>query len=130
VAAESIISAIKSSSSSPQQRKNNYNKKIFEYKTKGIMALIGKTNGVGILFEYKVQGFLAWWLWRLYYLGILPSIEKKLRVIVDWTIDLVFKRDVTRLKIFPSEVEKKIVETRNNYSSREKIEAAQKENLE
>jgi NADH dehydrogenase len=87
------------------------------------MALIGKRNGVGILFGYKVQGSLAWWLWRLYYLGNLPSIEKKLRVIVDWTIDLLFKRDVTRLKIFPSEAEKKI-ETENN---REKLKTAQKE---
>jgi len=130
VAAENIISAVKSSSSSAQQRKNNYKKKIFEYKTKGVMALIGRGNGVGILFEHKVQGSLAWWLWRLYYLGILPSVEKKLRVIVDWTIDLVFKRDVTRLKMFPSEAEKKIVETRNNYSRGEKIEEAQKENLE
>jgi NADH:ubiquinone reductase (H+-translocating) len=129
VAAENIISAVKSSSSiSVQQGRNN--KKAFNYKTRGIMALIGKRNGVGILFDHKVQGFLAWWLWRLYYLGILPSIEKKLRVIVDWTIDLIFKRDVTRLKMFPSEAEKKSVETRNNYSSKEKIGAAQKENLE
>jgi NADH dehydrogenase len=107
VAAENIISSVKSSSISVQQRNNN-KKKIFDYKTKGIMALIGKRNGVGILFEHKVQGFLAWWLWRLYYLGNLPTIEKKLRVIVDWSIDLLFKRDVTRLKTFPSEAEKKI----------------------
>jgi NADH dehydrogenase len=122
VAAENIISSVKSSSISVQQRNNN-KKKIFDYKTKGIMALIGKRNGVGILFEHKVQGFLAWWLWRLYYLGNLPTIEKKLRVIVDWSIDLLFKRDVTRLKTFPSEAEKKI-ETKNY---REKIKTAQKE---
>src|SRR5918994_3344008 len=63
VAAENIISSVKSSSISVQQRNNN-KKKIFDYKTKGIMALIGRRNGVGILFEHKVQGFLAWWLWR------------------------------------------------------------------
>jgi hypothetical protein len=74
--------------------------------------LIGRRNGVGILFEHKVQGFLAWWLWRLYYLGNLPTTEKKLRVIVDWSIDLLFKCDVTRLKTIPSEAEKKI-ETEN-----------------
>ena len=124
VAAENIISAVKSPSA---QQRNNYNKKRFEYKTKGIMALIGKRNGVGILLEYKVHGFLAWWLWRLYYLGNLPTIEKKLRVLVDWSIDLLFKRDVTRLRTLPSETEKKI-ETRNN--SREKIEATQKEKKE
>jgi NADH:ubiquinone reductase (H+-translocating) len=72
--------------------------KVFDYKTKGMMALIGKRNGVGILFGHKVHGFTAWWLWRSYYLGNLPTVEKKLRVMVDWFIDLFFKRDVTRLK--------------------------------
>ena len=62
------------------------------------MALIGRRNDVGILFGHKVQGFTAWWLWRSYYLGNLPTVEKKLRVAVDWFIDLFFERDVTRLK--------------------------------
>jgi NADH:ubiquinone reductase (H+-translocating) len=73
-------------------------KKKFDYKTKGMMALIGKKNGVGILFGYKIHGFLAWAIWRFYYLSTLPTIQKKLRVMVDWFIDLLFKRDVTRLK--------------------------------
>jgi NADH dehydrogenase len=75
-------------------------KKEFDYKTKGVMALIGKKNGVGILFGYKVYGFTAWWLWRFYYLGNIPTIEKKLRVMIDWFVDLFFYRDVTRLKTF------------------------------
>lgn len=70
----------------------------FDYRTKGMMALIGKKNGVGILFGYKIHGFLAWAIWRFYYLSTLPTIQKKLRVMVDWFIDLLFKRDVTRLK--------------------------------
>jgi NADH:ubiquinone reductase (H+-translocating) len=73
-------------------------KKKFDYKTKGVMTLIGKRNGVGILLGYKIQGFAAWWVWRSYYLLNLPTVEKKLRVMVDWFIDLFFKRDVTRLK--------------------------------
>jgi len=70
-----------------------------DYQTKGIMALIGKRNGVGVVFGYKVHGILAWWLWRMYYLGILPSMEKRLRVMIDWMIDMLFKRDVTRLRV-------------------------------
>jgi NADH dehydrogenase len=103
-----IISAVQSASNSGggrRQQRYNHKKIFFNYKTKGIMALIGKRNGVGILFEHKVQGFLAWWLWRAYYLGNLPTIEKKLRVMVDWLIDLFFKRDVTRLKTFTRERE-------------------------
>jgi NADH dehydrogenase len=74
------------------------NKESFNYKTKGVMTLIGKRNGVGIILGHKVHGFVAWWFWRSYYLSNLPTVEKKLRVSVDWMIDLFFKRDVTRLK--------------------------------
>jgi NADH:ubiquinone reductase (H+-translocating) len=90
VAANNIISHINGRSAADA--------KTFDYKTKGVMALIGQRNGVGILFGHKVHGFTAWWLWRSYYLGNLPTLEKKLRVAVDWFIDLFFKRDVTRLK--------------------------------
>ncbi len=92
VAAKNIISAIREE-----------DKIVFDYSTKGMMAKIGKRNGVGILFGRKVQGFTAWWLWRSYYLANLPTVEKKLRVMVDWAIDLFFKRDVTRLKTFTEE---------------------------
>ncbi|MGD1835248.1 MAG: NAD(P)/FAD-dependent oxidoreductase [Nitrososphaeraceae archaeon] len=102
IAAYNIISDINS-----RKKHNNLNKqniknrhKTFNYKTKGIMALIGNKNGVGILFGHKIQGFLAWWLWHYYYLGQLPTTEKKIRVLIDWTISLFFKPDVTRLKTF------------------------------
>jgi NADH dehydrogenase len=83
--------------------KPNNKKTIFDYKTKGVMALIGKRNAVGILLGHEVHGFTAWFLWRLYYLGNLPTTEKKLRVMVDWFIDLFFKRDVSRLRTFTEE---------------------------
>ena len=92
VAANNIISLINRRGAADAK------KVIFDYKTKGMMALIGKRNGVGILFGHRVHGFTAWWLWRSYYLGNLPTLEKKLRVAVDWFIDLFFKRDVTMLK--------------------------------
>ena len=95
VATKNIIFAI---NGKPNDRKIS-----FDYKTKGMMALIGKRNGVGILLGLKVHGFTAWFLWRLYYLGNLPTVEKKLRVTVDWTIDLFFKRDVSRFRTFTEE---------------------------
>src|SRR5215211_5749883 len=73
-------------------------KKVFDYKTKGMMASIGKRNGVGAILGLEVQGFLAWWIWRMYYLANLPTLQKKLRVMADWTLDIFFKRDVTMLK--------------------------------
>ena len=70
----------------------------FDYKTKGTMASIGKRTGVGNLLGIQVQGFLAWWIWRNYYLANLPTIQNKIRVLADWILDILFKRDVTMLK--------------------------------
>ena len=108
VASQNLISVIRSSEKGEDKNDNDNNiytdkrnqrlMMVFDYKTKGIMALIGKRNGVGVLLGYKIRGFIAWWFWRLYYLGNLPTIHKKTRVTVDWIIDLLFKRDVTRLQ--------------------------------
>jgi len=68
----------------------------FDYKTKGMMASMGKRTGVGNIIQ--VQGFLAWWIWRNYYLANLPTIQKKMRVLADWILDIFFRRDVTMLK--------------------------------
>jgi NADH:ubiquinone reductase (H+-translocating) len=75
------------------------NKKIrFDYKTKGMMAEIGKRTGVATLFGVKVHGFVAWWIWRTYYLSNLPTIKKKLKVMGDWTMDLIYRPDVAMIK--------------------------------
>jgi NADH:ubiquinone reductase (H+-translocating) len=90
VAAKNILLAIK----------ENENKKIkFDYKTRGMMAEIGKRTGVAILYgRVKLHGFVAWWLWRMYYLSSLPTVSKKLKVMSDWTIDFLFKPDVAMIK--------------------------------
>jgi NADH:ubiquinone reductase (H+-translocating) len=90
VVASNIISLI--------EGKGEKDRKEFDYKTKGMMASIGKRNGVGQILGFEVQGFVAWWIWRSYYLANLPTLQKKLRVLADWTIDFFFKRDVTMLK--------------------------------
>ena len=84
------------------EKKNNEDRKevVFDYKTKGIMVTIGKHNGVAILKGFEIQGFIAWWIWRVYYLSRLPILQKKIRVMADWILDLLFKRDVTMLKSF------------------------------
>ncbi|PWU80056.1 MAG: 6-phosphogluconate dehydrogenase [Candidatus Nitrosopolaris wilkensis] len=90
VAAKNIISAIKGKAKKKTK---------FDYKTKGMMAEIGKRTGVAILFgRIKLHGFLAWWMWRTYYLANLPTGKKKLKVMGDWTSDLFFKPDVAMIK--------------------------------
>ena len=93
VAAVNIINSIKKGKAS-----NDSNREKFDYKTKGMMAEIGKRTGVATLFGMKVRGFAAWWLWRTYYLAQLPTTKKKLKVIGDWTSDLIFKPDVAMIK--------------------------------
>ncbi len=90
IVAENIITSIKT--------KNRGLKRKFDYKTKGMMAQIGKRTGVAILFgKIKLHGFVAWWLWRSYYLANLPTVKKKLKVIGDWTSDLLYKPDVSQI---------------------------------
>jgi NADH dehydrogenase len=103
VAAKNIISIIKNRREKGEAKEERRGMEIFDYKTKGTMAEIGKRTGVGDLLGLKVHGFAAWWIWRTYYLANLPTVEKKVRVMVDWTIDLFFKRDVTKLKMFVAE---------------------------
>jgi len=75
----------------------NGTQKSFVYDSKGSMAKIGKRNGVALLMGNKIHGFLAWFIWRQYYLSTLPNNEKKFRVALDWFGDLFFPRDITSL---------------------------------
>jgi NADH dehydrogenase len=69
----------------------------FVYDTKGSMAKIGKKDGVALLMGREFRGFFAWFIWKQYYLSSLPTFEKRMRVGLDWFIDLFFPRDITRL---------------------------------
>ena len=68
-------------------------KKAFRFATLGRLAVIGKRTGVANVFGINFSGFLAWWLWRTIYLFKLPRFEKKVRVALDWTLDLCFAHD-------------------------------------
>jgi NADH dehydrogenase len=62
-------------------------------RTLGQLAAIGRRTGVANVFGVKFSGFVAWWLWRTVYLSKLPRLEKKVRVALDWTLDLCFAKD-------------------------------------
>lgn len=68
----------------------------FRFRTLGQLATIGRRAGVAQIFGLRFSGFVAWWLWRSIYLAKLPRLEKKLRVMLDWTLDLVFSRDLVQ----------------------------------
>jgi NADH:ubiquinone reductase (H+-translocating) len=66
----------------------------FSFKTIGLLASIGRRMGVARIFGFNFSGFFAWWLWRTVYLSKLPGLDKKVRVAFDWTLDLLFPKDV------------------------------------
>jgi NADH dehydrogenase FAD-containing subunit len=67
------------------------------YRTVGMLASIGHHTGVASVFGFKFSGFIAWWMWRTIYLAKLPRLVKKLRVVMTWTLDLVFGRDIEQM---------------------------------
>lgn len=88
----------------------NKQKKNFVYKSKGQMAIIGKRSGIASVFGINIHGLLAWWLWRSVYLSKISRLEKRVRVLLDWTIDLFFDRDISRLKYLKRESSKEYKE--------------------
>lgn len=69
--------------------------KAFSFQSKGMMATIGKRNAIVSVFGYNFQGIIPWIMWRTYYVLQMPSLGKKIKVVIDWTVDSFFKRDLT-----------------------------------
>jgi NADH dehydrogenase len=72
--------------------------KPFVFKTIGLLASIGRRTGVAQILGRNFSGFFAWWMWRTIYLSKLPRFEKKVRVAVDWTLDLLFSKDLVQFQ--------------------------------
>jgi len=70
----------------------------FRHKPLGVLAGLGRRSAVAEIMGMRFSGFLAWWLWRTVYLFKLPGFERKVRVALDWTLDLVFPRDIVYLR--------------------------------
>jgi NADH dehydrogenase len=71
----------------------------FRYRTRGQMAIVGERAGVADVMGHQFAGFIAWFLWRTYYLFWIPILEKRIRVMLDWTLDLFFERDLVQLAV-------------------------------
>jgi len=84
----------------------NSKKEKFVYHSKGQMAIIGKRSGIATFLGMNISGFWAWLIWRNVYLSKITTFDKKIRVFLDWSIDLFFDRDISRLKLMKRETEK------------------------
>lgn len=75
--------------------------KPFTFQALGTMASLGGRRGVAALpGGFVLTGFLAWVLWRAYYLARLPGIDRRFRVAIDWTLGVIFPRDIAEMRLY------------------------------
>ena len=88
-AARNILAAI---DGKPERRQK------FAFKGLGTLASLGSRSAVADMMGIHLQGFIAWFAWRTIYLSKLPGWARRLRVTIDWTLDLFFPRDITQMQ--------------------------------
>ena len=77
---------------------------VFGFKGLGEMASLGHLNAVGKVFGFKISGLLGWLMWRAVYLSKLPGLERKVKVFFEWSLELLFPRDISLLNVKMTEV--------------------------
>jgi len=71
----------------------------FVFHPLGTMASLGHTRAVARVFNVRLTGFLAWWIRRTYYLFQMPRWDRRLRIVLDWTVALFFRPDITKVEL-------------------------------
>ncbi len=70
----------------------------FSHEPRGVLAALGRRSAVAEVLGFQFSGFFAWWLWRTVYLLKLPGVERKVRVALDWALDLFFPPDIVYIR--------------------------------
>lgn len=71
----------------------------YGYRMLGQVATLGRHKGIAEIPGIQLRGFLGWFVARTYHLYQLPLFSRKLRVVVDWTVALFFRRDIVELSV-------------------------------
>jgi NADH dehydrogenase len=71
--------------------------KPFTFTGLGELATIGHRKAVAMVMGLRFSGLLAWFMWRTVYLMKLPGLDRKLRVMAEWTFEMFFPRDINLL---------------------------------
>src|SRR4029450_6798606 len=71
--------------------------KDYKHKHVGSVASLGLHKGVAQVYGIKLKGFPAWFMHRTYHMSRMPTLNRKIRVVLDWTLALFFSRDVASL---------------------------------
>lgn len=69
------------------------------FETLGVMAAFGHRRGLALVGPLRFRGLFAWWLRRTYYLLQTPGWERRLRIVVDWTLALFLNPDVVKVDV-------------------------------
>jgi NADH:ubiquinone reductase (H+-translocating) len=69
----------------------------FRYRNKGMLCSLGHFQGVANPLGIRIRGFPAWFLHRSYHLLYMPTFARKVRIALDWTVALLFPRDLAQL---------------------------------
>lgn len=72
--------------------------KEFRFRSQGMMASLGQRRAVADIKGFRFSGFAAWCLWRMFYLSTLPGVGQRVRVSLDWTLDLFLPRDIAQIQ--------------------------------
>jgi NADH dehydrogenase len=72
----------------------------FAWRNVGGVCSLGRYKGVANVFGVKVKGFAGWFLHRSYHLWAMPTVGRRVRIALDWTIALLFPRDISQLGSF------------------------------
>ena len=70
----------------------------FGYRSRGMMASIGHLNGVAEVAGVPLTGWLAWLVWRAYYLSQMPSSGRRVRIFFEWFWGMFYPPDITHLR--------------------------------
>ena len=71
----------------------------FIFRPLGTMASLGHTRAVARVLGVRLTGFPAWWIRRTYYLFQMPRWDRRLRIVLDWTVALFFRPDITKVEL-------------------------------
>jgi NADH dehydrogenase len=69
----------------------------FRYRTLGVFVDMGQHKAVATMLGIRLRGFPAWFAARTYHLAMMPGTARKLRLMVDWTVGLMFGRAAAEL---------------------------------
>jgi NADH:ubiquinone reductase (H+-translocating) len=61
-----------------------------------VLCVVGHQTACAEIKGLRFSGFFAWLLWRGIYLSKLPGLERQLRVLSDWILELFFPRDIVQ----------------------------------